>query len=488
MTGVKMLTGSRPGLTAPRHPWTSGVVATRLSPMALPADIDVGVAMATSGIAALLEARLRLGRHDPSAPGAIDPDAPSLASFGYRIETIDFVGAPNLGARECWLLLGVSGPDGGVGEFSIGLTLTLATDDDLDTTLRLAFREARADEVAWGRDDLGELIDEIEASPLLDVSSLLVDVESALGVTLPSTTGVTTGLLAGDDDAEPAIAVFVSTSGVSTFPEDAMSFVHAGRHLAIALGGPFIETTVVPAALEAELGPMPAELEHGMELRSFTVTVADGELHVEGRASHDAAQLHTSALFGGPVHIRYSQPAQRVVVDVDDVDASLPISWLLLLFGPIGLFLTILIDEAIDAAVRSAMLAATAGVLGGFDAASFSAGGGVRSEAVLRWVEVESGSLVIGLSLHTGPRAAHVVAVSGTRRVERVQLDDDDVLAIADIVRLLDAGVVEVPNVHVVRSATTSRAWLRADPDHSTGNNLRSLPPVDRGLIPSAER
>lgn len=457
--------------------------------MVLPAGFDIGLGLATSGITLLLEARLRLGQTNPDTQNAIDPASPPLGSLGYRMQAIEFRAAPDLGPAECWLIMDVSGPDPALGEINIGLTLALTTDTAARTTLGLVFREARVGGQIWERMSLAALIDGIEASPLLDVTGFLTAASSALNITLPPTTALSTGLLTGDgNDAEPAIAVFVSIGGLAAFPTGAASFVHPRRHIAMALGGPFVQSAVIPAAIATGLGPLPVEVQPDIELRELTVMVEPNQLRLEGSAAHVADPGVGAVVFGGPVRMWFSQTGQRLTVDVDDIDATMPISWLLLLLGPLGVFLFSSIDTTIDASIRAAVRGTTGGLLGGFSPDSLAPAGDPPARAVLRWVAIEGGSLVIGLSLHAGPRTTRVVGASGDRRVLRVQLDDDDVLSVPDTVMLMDADVLQLPDVHVVRSKATGRSWLRANPDEMEGNNLRSLPQVDPTLIPPAEQ
>jgi hypothetical protein len=453
--------------------------------VAVPPGVDIAIAIATAGLTELLMARLRLGERDPAAAGAIDPLAPPLGALGYRIVSLEWVGAPELGPAECWLFVTSTPPGGDYSELAIGVTLALRIDGAGSTVLGVAFREARAGADAVSRSELEDLADDLEATPLLDVTGLLSEVGAALGVDL-SGASATAGVVEGTG-AEPAIAVFVSTSGPVAFPPGARSFLHPRRHIALAFAGTFLEGVAVPAAVAGQFGALPAEIEPGIELRSISVAVEPDCFRVDGTAAHALDPGVAIVLFGGPVPIWYSQPSRSVRVDVDEIRAATPASWLLALLGPLGAFLIGWIDTMTNQLVRDGVRRAFAGLLGGIDPSALAPSGGPPVGVVLRWVAIEDGSLVIGASLHAGPHAAVVVAVSGERRLTRVQLDDGDVLSILDAADLVEEGVLELADVHVVRRATAA-PYLRADPDQQTGNNLRSLPGIAVELIPIAER
>ncbi|MEL6891371.1 MAG: DUF3892 domain-containing protein [Actinomycetota bacterium] len=457
--------------------------------MVLPAGYDIGVAIATSGLTETLMARLRLGQIDPNADGAIDPETGTLGTLGYRIFRIEWLPAADRGPAECWLSLHSDPQGDDLSILDIGLTLTLTTDAAGSTSLGVVFREALTTTGPMQRAEIGSVVDLIEGTPLLDVTTMMTSIATALGVTLTPTTAFSTGLLAGDGTtAEPAIGVLASEAGISTWAAAPVSWIHPRRHVAVAFGGPFIETTVVPAAIAAAFGPLPATVQPSITLHSLAIASEPDQLRLSGSAAHSADPGVGTVLFGGPLRPWYSQVGRSLVVNTSDIDAAMPISWLLVLLGPVGVFLAAWIDTAIDTAVRSAVRGALAGLLGDLDPSALAPGGDATVRVVTRWASIEGGSLVLGLSLHAGPKTARIVATSGRRRLRLVQLDDDDVLSVADTVDLIDAGVLDVADVHVVRSATTGRAWLRADRDNSEGNNLRSLPAVDTSLIPPVER
>lgn len=352
----------------------------------------------------------------------------------------------------------------------------------------------------------------LEGLTILDVDALLARAVPSIDPDLdPGAASVVLAAAAGaTEQQQDALVVLIDLGGVresiATLPPQ---LVLEGREWAVAFSRSLLNNTVFPRTVSEQFESFPSDIERDgttVTINSLSLLSEGESLHVDTRLAILGQDIHVQ----GPLYLHYHQVSRSVIMSTRDITADVTTLDLLTgavfvvsllnfwnIFGQLGL---LAVPALVGASAIADSIATTqaqqtvgdqfdAGLIGGLQGALQLDLDNAPLALVMRHLRIVDGSLILGGSLYT-PFEATPVAASGGRRLNWIELrnddvEDGDILSVADLADLMVANVATIEDTHVV---SDSRRFLRRNPDNEEANNLREMPRVDLGRLPESEQ